>query len=352
MIWLAWRQFRLPAAVTIATLAVIAIVLAITGSNLHHVYDIYKTHLATCRAAGGSCDQLTNGFLNHDHHLFQWLGTLLVAIPGVIGVFWGPPLLARELEEGSHRLAWTQSVTRTRWLGTKLALVGVAAMATAGLFSLMVTWWASPIDHVTMDRFSSEIFSERGVTPIGYAAFAFALGVTLGVVIRRTLPAMFVTLVGFVLIRKLMIAFARPHLIGATHLSVPLSAASNVGFNNSPTGGVSFMANGVNVPNALVVSNHLVDKSGHVPASSVLQQFFQTACPQIATPPAGTRGGPVGPSAFNECVARMSVQFHESVAYIPASRYWDLQFAETGAFLVLAIVLVAFCFWWIRNRLS
>ena len=38
--------------------------------------------------------------------------------------FWGAPLVTRELEAGTHRLVWNQSVTRTRWLATKLGLIG------------------------------------------------------------------------------------------------------------------------------------------------------------------------------------------------------------------------------------
>ena len=108
----------------------------------------------------------------------------MIVVPGVIGVFWGAPLVARELETGTYRLAWTQSVTRARWIAVKLGVVGLASMAAAGLLSLMVTWWSSPIDRVNMTLYTS--FDQRGIVPIGYAAFAFALGVLAGVLIRRT----------------------------------------------------------------------------------------------------------------------------------------------------------------------
>ena len=72
---------------------------------------------------------------------------LLYVTPGIIGVFWGAPLVTRELEAGTFRLAWNQGVTRTRWIAVKLAAVGLAAMAVSGLLSLAVTWWASPVDR-------------------------------------------------------------------------------------------------------------------------------------------------------------------------------------------------------------
>lgn len=105
-------------------------------------------------------------------------------MPGILGIFWGAPLLAREVETGTFRLAWTQSVTRTRWLAIKLAVIALTSMALAGLLALMLTWWASPIDTVNMNRFAPGVFDQRGIVAIGYAAFAFALGVTAGVLIE------------------------------------------------------------------------------------------------------------------------------------------------------------------------
>ena len=105
--------------------------------------------------------------------------------------------MARELETGTHRLVWTQSVTRTRWLAVKLGLIGLVSVAASGLLSLIVTWWSSPIDRVNMNQFTS-VFDQRDVVPIGYAAFAFVLGVAGGLLARRTLPAMAATLVAFV----------------------------------------------------------------------------------------------------------------------------------------------------------
>jgi hypothetical protein len=107
------------------------------------------------------------------------------AVPAIIGMFWGAPLIARELEAGTFRVAWTQSVTRARWLAVKLGLAGLASMAAAGLVSLMVTWWSSrvdPLDPFGMNRLQPAMFGTRGIAPIGYAAFAFVLGVTAMVV--------------------------------------------------------------------------------------------------------------------------------------------------------------------------
>jgi len=127
------------------------------------------------------------------------LGIVIILLtPAVIGLFWGAPLIARELETGTSALAWNQTVTRTRWLAVKLTLTGLAAMAVSEGLSLMQSWWAAPIGqavghgasgtNLAMGRFSSLVFATHGITPLGYAAFAFALGVTAGALIRRTVP--------------------------------------------------------------------------------------------------------------------------------------------------------------------
>ncbi len=352
MTWLAWRQFRLPALATLAALVVVAIVLVSTGVHLHHSYDTYRTQLAGCQAAGGRCGGLADVFLSHDHHLYQWMGTLLVAVPGVIAMFWGAPLMTRELETGSHRLAWTQSVTRTRWLAVKLAVVGGATLLTVGALSLMVTWWSAPVDHVNMDRFSAEIFSERGLAPIGYAFFGFALGVALGMLIRRTLPAMAATLLGFFVARQAIIHWARPHLLPTKTAALPLARAQDIEFHVGPLNTAQIVVSNPRFPNVLVVSSHLADKAGHAPSSATLQQFLSANCPSMLAPPPPTGRTTSNPAAFQACVNKLATQFHEAVAYIPSNRYWALQGAETAAFLATGLLLIGLCFWWIRHRIN
>ena len=140
--------------------------------------------------------------------ILYFLSVLVILIaPAIIGIFWGAPLIARELETGTFRLTWNQSITRTRWLTVKLALIGVAAMAVTEAFSLLQAWWAAPIGKavglggsasiLARGRFGVFVFPTHGITPLGYAAFGFALGVTAGLLIRRAIPAMAVTLAIF-----------------------------------------------------------------------------------------------------------------------------------------------------------
>jgi hypothetical protein len=353
VIWLAWRQFRTQVLVVAGVLAAVAIVLILTGPHLVSLSDGY---LKLCRA-NKDCGSTTNPVVNTDGKLESGFSDLLLLAPALIGIFWGAPLIARELETGTHRLSWTQSITRRRWLAVKLGLVGLASVAVAGLLSLMLTWWSSPIDTANANRFGDAMFSLRDITPMGYAAFAFALGVTTGVLMRRTLPAMASTLVIFVAARLAESEWVRPHLMSPVHTATALSMGNGIGFSLTPSG-LQMEANPPNIANAWALSNDIVNKAGQAPSSA----FLKSACPSIANgAPAGGGGGAThvrvsgnGPPlhAFQDCVAKVAASYHEVVTYQPASRFWAFQGIETAIFFVLALLLAGLCFWWVRRRLS
>ncbi|MGA9626300.1 MAG: hypothetical protein WBQ65_17640, partial [Bryobacteraceae bacterium] len=138
MTWLAWRQFRTQAVAALVLLGAVAITLAVTRPGLVSSFQ----NVLHCKGAL-ACASARRGFFARDSLLRHLANALAVAVPALIGVFWGAPLIARELETGSFRLAWTQSVTRSRWMLVKLGIVGTASMLAAGLFSLAVTWWSS-----------------------------------------------------------------------------------------------------------------------------------------------------------------------------------------------------------------
>jgi hypothetical protein len=350
MIRFSWLQFRTQAAVAIGGLAVVAVVLAITGPHLAHVYD---ATVATCHKYR-DCPAATAAFLRNDHYLQSWLGTLVGVMPFLLGIFWGAPLLARELETGTFRLAWTQSVTRTRWLAVKLSVVGLASVAVAGLLSLMVTWWSSPIGRVGMSPFTW--FDQRNIVPVGYAAFAFALGATAGLLIRRTLPAMAVTLAAFAGARLAMTA-VRPHLIAPLRITVPDNVLAATNGQTSPGAGV------LN-PRDWVISNQTINATGHVigqdgaigngvgnigvgPHGVDIQGL---TCPNIRLP----KVRPLNPTAVSPLIQRCvnQLRLRELVIYQPASRYWAFQWYETAIFLGAAVLLGGFCFWWSRRGRS
>jgi len=371
MIWLTWRQFRPQAIAAAGAMAVVAIVLAVTRQGLDASYA--AAGLSACH---GHCATEASLFLdrvgNLDHILFFGSVFLLVAAPALIGLFWGAPLIAREIEAGTHRIAWNQSVTRTRWTLVKLGLVGLAAIATAALLSLMVTWWASPIDaaslaggaaqaaaaggngtHVTFSGFAEArldpvIFDARGVAPLGDAALAFALGVTAGVLLRRMLSAMAVTLLAFVAIQVLVPNFVRPHLLPPAHFTAPMNIQHEQISTNAGSGLSTIqLAGSFAKPGAWVLSDTVITPSGAQSPDVVVTPGGPelTVLPKACLP---TPGFGINGAACRTALG--ALRLRQSVSYEPASRFWPLQWIETGIYLVLAAGLGWVCVWQVRRR--
>jgi hypothetical protein len=343
MIRLSMLQFRAQAATGAVALAVFAVILAATGPHLFGLYD--SSGIAACQAHG-NCLPLATAFINKlggFYLVFYFIGVgFLLLVPAIIGTFWAAPLLTREFEAGTFQLAWTQSVTRTRWLAAKLGVGALVAMATAGLFSLLLTWWSGPIDtaapfdkgnSITFLRLGFALFPTRGITPLGYAAFAFALGVTAGVLIRRTVPAMAATLATFLFIQIAWPIWVRPRLIPPASKFVALTAANigNADLAVGPGGSTILVPRLASMTGDWMISTQNIDLAGrpfNLNSVSVCQGNTPQACD----------------NALN------SLHLRAVIAYQPASRFWALQWYETGIFLAAALVLAGFCFWWIRRR--
>lgn len=351
MIQFTWRMTRAQNFTAVAAIAVVAIVAAVTGP---HLAQLYATTVGACDRRSGCAAAATAALVGQDSMLRLWLGVLVVVVPGLIGMFWGAPLVARELEDGTFRLAWTQSVTRARWMLARLLVTGLASVAVAGLVSLIVTWWASPLDRAGMNQFGS--FDERGIVPLGYAAFAFTVGVVAGALVRRTIPAMMLTLVGFVAVRLAVKIWLRPFLITPLMRSLALDPAST-GYGSSGylpiAPPATLQPNPPDIPNGWITSIGVVGNHGGATlTASQLARF----CPGINNR-RGSRGGgvehvPVPQSVVNrlqDCVARVGTRFHELVSYQPASRYWPLQWYELAIFLAAAFALAALCVWRVRR---
>jgi hypothetical protein len=343
MIRLSMLQFRTQAATAGAALAVFAIILAASGPHLSGIY--HTSGIATCQAHG-DCAPLAISFVNKlagFYAVFYFIGIgFLLVVPAVIGTFWGAPLITREFEAGTFQLAWTQSVTRTRWLAAKLGMGALAAIATAGLFSLMLTWWSGPVDtavplekgnSITFVRLGFVLFPTRGITPLGYAAFAFALGVTAGVLIRRTVPATAATLAAFALVQIAWPIWVRPHLIPPAHAFVALTAANipDADLAVGPGGSTILVPNLPSMTGDWILSTQNIDPAGrpfNVTSVSLCQESSSQACNN----------------------ALSSLHLRAVIAYQPAGRFWAFQWAETGVFLAAALMLAGFCFWSIRRH--
>jgi hypothetical protein len=352
----AWLQYRTQTLTTVALLAAVAVAAAITGIQLAHLYNNLVAHCHT------GCDLAASQFLTHDHFMDHALDILAQLVPALFGVFWGAPLLARELETGTYRLAWTQSVSRTRWLVTKLVVVGLITITIAGLLSLTITWWYSHFHGLTSNQY--DVFDRRDIVPIGYAVFAFALGALAGVIIRRTVPAMAATLGGYVFARIATTFWVRPHLLSPLHKTLSLSgagpdSAAQLGIASSNGSAVHLIAKGAGPPDLWTVSSQIVTNNGHVASQGQLAGFVHQYCPNVGLG-AGPSGGGVpvpqpggpGADAGRACLQHAAQTFRLLITYQPASRYWTFQWLETGIFLALALFCAVGCFWWITRRAS
>jgi hypothetical protein len=342
MTWLTWRQFRAQAITAVVALAAFAILLGVTGPHLASMYA--ASRVPGCSA---TCTHSATNFLGMVTGVYTLVYTLGVAAvilaPALIGIFWGAPLIAREIETGTFRLAWTQTTTRGKWLASKLAVPGLAAMAVTEGLSLMYSWWAAPITEaarlapganfpVGMGPFSLLAFDAHGIVPLGYAAFAFTLGVTTGTFVRRPLPAMAITLAVFAVVQVAMPLGIRPHLFSPLHSTV--SVAQRFSGQESVSGDTFTLTPDYifGQPGAWLLASHAVNAAGQ-PVSIV---------------PAACLGQHTGDPM--PCMASHGIEV--AVSYQPVSRYWAFQWTETAIFLALALALAGLCFWRLSRRLS
>jgi hypothetical protein len=354
-------QFRIQAAMVAMGLVIVAILVLITGPALAH---LYSATVASCKARG-DCPTATATLLAKDGFEKVALDVVVFILPALIAMFWGAPLVARELETGTFRLAWTQSVTRKRWLAVRLGVGALTSMAVTGLLSLILTWWFSPIDRVQLNPLDPAMFGVRGIAPVGYAAFAFMLGVTAGILLRRTIPAMAVTLVAFTAARLAVTYYVRPYLMGSLRAISPLVMAAGTGPGQAP--GAPTVT-----PGDWVLSDTTINGAGKVigqyggvgPNGGIGFRVSHGSvslagvgpCPNTfpASALGGARSASGPPAAFNtaaqECITKLGIR--DEVTYQPLSHYWPLQCYETLIFLALAAALTAFCFWRVNRSLT
>jgi hypothetical protein len=318
MTWLTLRQFRGQGSAMVALVGAVAVLFAFAGK------------------AGPDPTTLVNSL--------YYVGNIAVfVLPTLLGAFWGAPLVARELEAGTHNLVWNQGITRGRWLATKIALVGGSAAVLSGLASLAVTWWSSDASQEAAGRLLPVTFGARGVAPAGYALFAFCLGLLAGILLRRVLPAMAVTLAVFLAVQIAVPLLVREHLVPATQELVAVAAGNleNTVLENSgrPEEGVREVE--VRGPaNAWVTERQLVDGAGNPTA---VPEVMASCIIKLYT--TGTVA-----NEYGDCLDEAAgAGYRQRLSYHPASDFWPLQWTELGLFLALSGGLVWLAFRRIRK---
>jgi ABC-type transport system involved in multi-copper enzyme maturation permease subunit len=323
MAWVTWRQHRLALAGVLAALGGLGLFMLFDGLAMHHAYT--SLGLDTCgKLDGPSCQSQLAAF---QRDYFSWanhLPALLMFLPGLIGVFVGAPLVARELESGTFRFAWTQGPTRVHWIVTKLVLLAVVLTTLALTFSALFTWWYGPFDAITGRMSSSGAYEVSGLVFAARTLFGFTLGVLLGLLIRRTVPAMAATAAAWAAVALTSMIYLRPVI------EKPITTIGHPAKGAIASSHVPFNAN--------VIDNWIQNSSGH---HVNFDQLFQRAI-------VGNGGTIPSPDQFDAWMTQH--HYSQWVSYQPNNWFWHFQTIEAGGYLTLAILLAVATVLILRRR--
>jgi hypothetical protein len=306
--WVSWRLQRTETLIALGILALLAVFLVPTGIQMANAY--HQDGLAACLTAnpGPTCGNQLGDFRQRFQSLID-LSDWFTLVPGLVGVLLAAPFIL-DLERGTYRLAWTQSITRGRWLVSKLGLaVAAAALAALGLILLM-SWWRAPTVHID-GRLDSGNYDATGTVMIGYTLFALGLALALGAIWRRSAVSLMVAFIGYFAARLFVDFSLRDHLVA------PLKATYK------GTLQPNFLLNAHVLSSTATINGHQAFRDG---------------------------GIAIGPKDKFAAPDLSNVIFH--VVYQPAAHYWPLQLTETGLFVGLAAILILFAAWWTSERSS
>jgi ABC-type transport system involved in multi-copper enzyme maturation permease subunit len=289
MIWVSWRQHRGQAIACLVVLAALAVYAILLGSSMRTAFSHDDLGACLARSQGTSCQAAISSFTGRFGTMVNiaFWAVLLIA-PGLIGVLVGAPLVARELEFGTWRLAWSQTVPRTRWLVTKLALVTGGLVLLGAAMTAVITWYRAPMDRLT-GHLAGNIYDFEGLVLTAYILCAFGFAVLAGLLLRRSIPAMIVAFIPWLAIRLAVEFVLRPHFLAplTTTVNCTHGCGMGIGFVPQATGRIGDLVLSIN---------------GNV------------------------------------------------VTYQPADRFWTFQFIEAGLFVALTAVALSATIWLLHRR--
>lgn len=309
MNWLLWRQYQKQFLIAGIGLLLFAAFMVPTGISMSHTYH---QALITCKQTS-SCSDLSNVLFQNDRLLFDLVVIIGVGVPFLLGLFWGVPLIAKDYEEGTNKLVWTQSCTRRAWVTSRLCWMLVAAALYGAAMAVLTTWWSRTGNALQQDRFLPMNFDAQGFMPVVYAVFAVALGAAMGAWLKRVLLALAATLGVLVLVQAIVPNFVRPHYM------TPLTRTSNVQDDPTPSGSIWVLQSTATTAQGVAVTDILAQTPD--------------ACKSIPR-----TDNTKNVSEFFACLS--SLGYKRSVTYQPADRYWKFQDIEAGIYLVLSALLI------------
>ena len=328
MAWVTWRQHRAALAGVAVFLGAWAVYLWLVGLQMHHAY---AAATACHPASSPACQGLVGTFDGMDNLMTGAAtpgGVFLQLVPVLIGAFAGAPVLAREMETGTFRYAWTQGFGRWRWALAKLVLLAVVLAAATGAAGVLVSWYYQPYfaagnQVLGLSQLSpfATLFSLRGVAFPAWTLAAFAIGALAGMLIRRVVPAIVATLAAYAGLAFAAGLYLREHYLTPLLTSNP------------------------NVPGTAWIISQWSTKDGTFafagrPPGNLLNQF----CSSVPPGP----GGKPSSGTFAQCLAQHG--YTQWTSYQPASRFWPFQWIEGGWLLALSALLIAATVWLVQRR--
>ncbi len=341
MAWVVWRQHRATLIWLGALLLAIGAAMLVAGIELHRIYAAEIQHGCFGSSAWSAvCRPLQTPFtVGWAQSYWNLIELAMQAIPVIIGVFLGAPLLAREYRDGTVRFAWTQGIGRTRWTAATLGLLGAAVAAAAGLLGLLTQWSMQPIAAQTTwftDRWEPAFFDSSGLTEATAALLAFSIGVLAGALIRRVVAAMAITAVCAITVADLTYSRLHYWLLGRA-----VRLARDLALGAYPN--MSVQSSGV------MDIHNTVDPSVPGPAGAWLDQGWYV----------GANGHRLSQDTMNGLLSKYTdtgtawlTQRHYMfwVTYQPGGRYWVFQSVLGGGTLLVALLLGAAVIMMIRYR--
>lgn len=319
--WVVWRRYRTTLAASVGVLALLAIYLVINGNRMRSAYEA----MTACRPIDSAHCQFRYDNFRNAYPDTGLIGVVLLFLPGIIGAFAGAPVLARELETGTFRYAWTQGVGRMRWAFAVIIPGAVGVAVIMGGFGALVSWYNQPLVQAGIKpRLQPAFFPATEIAAAGWALAAFALGVAAGLLLRRVLPALatgFAAWFGLAYLASRL----RPHYL------TPLTTSSMQASNADLVLDTWWTKGGVRVSDAEL--------------NTVLQGIgfqMQSGGGKVTVGPGGTG---VDPFQYLQ-----QHGFRQVTSYQPANRYWTFQWIEFGWLVALAVLLLGATLWLLRRR--